>query len=119
MCILIFAPLFDHVLTPEQRAAFTDIALFWSWRNRDGDPTWKAGTWTPERVLADEPEMSRVDDAQVEIMGCISDAEALMIKSYNPDLTEEANFKRGLRFALQASEAGYVGDLMTFMEQKR
>ncbi|HGH4407761.1 TPA: DUF4123 domain-containing protein [Yersinia enterocolitica] len=112
----IFSPLYDHVLTPDQQAAFTDIALFWSWRNRDGAPTWKAGTWIPERVLADEPEMSRVNDAQVAMMGCISDAEALRKELPAPDMTREAHFARCMAIALQANEAGYLGSLLDFKE---
>lgn len=112
----IFAPLFDHVLTPEQQAAFTDITLFWSWRNRDRESTWKAGTWIPERVLADEPEMSRVDDAQVELMGCISDAETLSKERPATDMTREAHFVQCLALAIRANEAGYLGSLLDFKE---
>ncbi len=112
----IFAPLFEHVLTSEQRAAFTDIALFWSWRNRDGDPTWKAGTWIPERVLTDDPEMSRVDDAQVAMMGGISDAEALRKELPAPNMTREAHFAHCMALAIRANEADYLGSLLDFKE---
>lgn len=112
----IFAPLHDHVLTPDQQAAFTDVALFWSWRNRDGDPTWKAGTWIPERVLADEPEMMRVSDRQVEMMGCISDAEGLRKELSAPNMTRETHFAHCMAVAMRANEAGYLGSLLDFKE---
>lgn len=115
----VFPSLLSHVLTAEQQAAFTDIALFWSWRDRDGEIVWKFGTFIPDRELADEPEMSCVDDAQVDRMGCIGDAEKLMQRHYDPQLSNEDNFARNLEASLRASEQNYFGDLVAFMEQAR
>ncbi|EJL85953.1 DUF4123 domain-containing protein [Pantoea sp. GM01] len=115
----VFPSLLEHVLTPEQQAAFTDIALFWSWRDRDGELVWKTGTWHPERQLTDAPAMNRISDAQVELMGCISDAEALMLKISEPEISKEAKYARCLQIALQASEAGFLGDLLAFTEHSQ
>jgi hypothetical protein len=110
----VFPSLLTHVLTDEQQSAFMDIALFWSWRNRDGDITWKAGSFLPERRLADDPEMSRVDDAQVGLMGCIADAEALMNEKSVSNISRERHFADCLDIALRANSAGYFGTLRNF-----
>ena len=110
----VFSSLFTHVLTCEQRAAFTDIALFWSWRDRDGGVAWKAGSFSPERRLVDEPEMSRIDDAQVGLLGCISDAETLMKEKTVSEISQESYFARCLDIAIRANDAGYFGALRDF-----
>jgi hypothetical protein len=115
----VFPSLLEHVLTPEQQAALTDIALFWSWRDRDDEVVWKTGTWNPGRQLADAPEMHRMSDAQVELMGCISDAEALMLKTSEPCFSKEAKYARCLQIAMLASQAGYLGDLLAFTEHRQ
>lgn len=109
----IFPQLFAHILTQEQQASFTDIALFWGWRDRDGEPAWKTGTYSPERLLADEPEMNCINDAQVEMMGCVSDAEALMKELPATVISREAHFAHCMAIAIQASQTGYIGHLMT------
>ncbi|EAS1760821.1 DUF4123 domain-containing protein [Salmonella enterica] len=110
----VFSSLFTHVLTDEQQAAFTDIALFWGWRNRDDEQVWKAGSFSPDHRLTNKPEMFRVDDAQVGLMGCISDAEALMKEKSLSDITQESYFARCLNTAIQANEAKYFGALRDF-----
>lgn len=112
----VFPSLLEHVLTAEQQTVFTDIALFWSWRDRDGEAVWKTGTWTPYRQLADAPEMSRISDAQVEVMGCISDAEMLMKGQLALPLLQEAHFTDCMAIAMRASKAGYIGDLVDFRD---
>lgn len=108
--------LLEHVLTPEQQAAFTDIVLFWGWRDRDDEVVWKIGTWNPGRQLADAPEMSRISDAQVELMGCISDAEMLMKEQATLVPSREEHFAQCLEIAIKASRAGYIGDLLDYKE---
>lgn len=110
----VFPLLFTHVLTKEQQAAFTDLALYWSWRKRDGDSAWKAGSYSPERRLADEPEITQVDDAQVGLMGCISDAEALMKEKTISEINQDIYFSRCLDIAVRASDANYFGALRDF-----
>ncbi|MBA0037512.1 DUF4123 domain-containing protein [Pantoea sp. BIGb0393] len=112
----VFSSLLEHVQPPEQQATFTDIALFWSWRDRDGELVWKTGTWHPERQLTDAPAMNRISDAQVELMGCISDAEALMKERATTFGSREADFAHCFAIALKASREGYVGDLMDYKE---
>lgn len=112
----VFPSLLEHVLTPEQQAAFTDIALFWSWRDRDDEVVWKTGTWNPGRQLADAPEMHRMSDAQVELMGCISDAEMLMKEQATLVPSREEHFAQCLEIAIKASRAGYIGDLLDYKE---
>ncbi|MRT40500.1 DUF4123 domain-containing protein [Enterobacteriaceae bacterium RIT702] len=112
----VFPSLLEHVLTPEQQAAFTDIALFWSWRDRDDEVVWKTGTLNPGRQLADAPEMNSVSDAQVELMGCISDAEMLMKEKATLVLSREEHFAQCLAIAIRASRAGYIGDLLDYKE---
>lgn len=110
----VFPSLLTHVLTAEQQAAFTDIALFWGWRDRDGEIVWKSGSFLPTRTLADDPELSQVDDAQVGLMGCISDAETLMKEKSVSNISRENHFAHCLDIAFKANEAGYFGALQDF-----
>lgn len=110
----VFPSLFTHVLNNQQQAAFTDIALFWGWRDRDGEIVWKTGNFAPERRLADKPEMNRVDDGQVGLMGCISDAEALMKEKMIGNSSLENYFAHCLKTAVKANNAGYFGPLRDF-----
>lgn len=110
----IFLPLMQHVLTPEQQTAFTDIALFWSWRDRDGEIVWKTGTFSPANELSEAPEMNRVDDVQVELMGCLGDAENLMKQRTRSDISREAYFAQCLDMAFRTNDAGHIGTLRDF-----
>ncbi|KGT91275.1 hypothetical protein NG99_16845 [Erwinia typographi] len=115
----VFPSLLTHVLTAGQQAAFTDIALFWSWRDRDGEIVWKSGSFSPTRTLDDAPDLSRVDDAQVNLMGCISDAEALMKEKNVSNISQENHFAHCLDIAFKANYAGYLGELNTLMESQK
>ncbi|KJV47908.1 hypothetical protein VH86_13140 [Pantoea sp. BL1] len=77
---------------------------------------WKTGSWTPDRQLADAPEMSRISDAQVELMGCISDAEILMKEQATLVPSREEYFAQCLVIAIRASRAGYIGNLLDYKE---
>lgn len=110
----VFPLLFTHVLNNEQQATFTDIALFWSWLDRDGEINWKSGSFSPERRLTDNPEMNRVDDVQVGLMGCICDAEALMKEKAVIEISQESYFSHCLDIAIRANDAGYFGALRDF-----
>lgn len=110
----VFPLLFTHVLTNEQQATFTDIALFWSWLDRDGEINWKSGSFSLERRLTDNPEMNRVDDVQVGLMGCICDAEALMKEKAVSEVSQESYFAHCLDIAFRANDAKYFGALRDF-----
>ncbi|MBA8061367.1 DUF4123 domain-containing protein [Citrobacter freundii] len=112
----VFPSLFTHVLTDEQQKAFTDIALFWTWINRDGEIAWKVGSYLPERMLADKPDISRVDDTQVGFMGCISDAETLMREKAVSEISQEKYFLCCLDIAIRANDTAYFGALRDFEE---
>ena len=85
----IFPLLFSHVLHPEQQTAFSHLALLWGWVNRDQQIVWKAGTCAPGNMLPEKPEPLSVNDAQIEIMGCISDAELLAKELNSIAVTKE------------------------------
>ncbi|WP_047608867.1 DUF4123 domain-containing protein [Rahnella aquatilis] len=110
----IFPLLFSHVLTPEQQSAFSHLALLWSWQDRDQKIVWKAGAYAPGNMLADKPDSIYVTDAQIEILGCISDAELLAKELNDPSVTKEQNFKRCLNAVSDASTKNYFGDLTTY-----
>ena len=101
-------------MTNEQQATFTDIALFWIWLDRDGEINWKSGSFSPERRLTDNPEMNRVDDVQVGLMGCICDAEVLMKEKAVSELSQESYFAHCLDIAFRANDAKYFGALRDF-----
>ena len=67
-----------------------------------------------QRRLTDNPEMNRVDDVQVGLMGCICDAEALMKEKAVSELSQESYFSHCLDIAIRANDAGYFGALRDF-----
>ncbi|WP_431221849.1 DUF4123 domain-containing protein [Serratia sp. L9] len=69
-----FPLLLKSILSAQQRNYLLDIALLWSWRNRDGDSVWLPGSYIKGREL---PQNSRLtlDDRQFDLLGYISDIE--------------------------------------------
>ncbi|MDK1711589.1 DUF4123 domain-containing protein [Serratia marcescens] len=107
----IFPLLFSHVLTSEQQMVFSHLALLWSWLDRDQKIVWKAGTYAPGNRLPEKPEPLSVEDAQIELLGCITDAQNLMAQFERGSLTKEQHFSRCFELALDASRNGYFGEL--------
>lgn len=110
----IFPLLFSHVLTPEQQTAFSHLAHLWSWAGRDGQIVWKAGSYAPGNMLSEKPDPICVDDAQIEMLGCISDAELLAKELNDGSMTREQNFIQCLRAVSDASTKNYYGDLTAY-----
>ncbi len=110
----IFPLMFSHVLMAEQQAAFSHLAHLWSWIDRDERIVWKAGTYAPGNRLPEKPDPLSVEDAQIEMLGCISDAELLSRELNNGSATKEQNFIRCLGAVSDASEHNYYGDLTAY-----
>ncbi|CAM4003573.1 DUF4123 domain-containing protein [Rahnella bruchi] len=115
----IFPLLFSHVLTPEQQSAFSHLALLWSWQDRDQKIVWKAGTYAPGNMLLEKPEPLSVEDTQIELLGCITDAQNLMPQFERGSLAREQHFSRCFDVALDASRNGYFGELVNYPAARR
>lgn len=113
----VFPVLFSHVLSDEQQAAFTNIAFYWGWQDRDICQVWKQGNIGPGSGFMSDPTILRLTDQQIEIIGCISDAELLARNTIRNTLSREINFQCCFFSALSASQEGYWGDLSAYIQQ--
>jgi hypothetical protein len=113
----IFPELFSHVLSEEQQALFTRIAFYWGWLDRDGIQTWKQGSMGPNSTIIPEPTKLTLTDRQIEIIGCISDAETLARSLYREETSRETTFRHCFDAALAASREGFWGELGEYVQQ--
>lgn len=113
----IFPVLFSHVLSEEQQFAFTRIAFYWGWQDRDVSQVWKQGKLGPESQLLPAPEVINLNDEQIEIIGCLSDAEMLSREHQKAGVTPECNFQNFFKVALVASQQGFLGDLKDYIKE--
>lgn len=72
----IFPELLDSILTPEQRTPFLQLASFWSWLDRDGQPHWQDGECSAEPPP--KPLPVTLTDAQYEQISCLSETQQLL-----------------------------------------
>ncbi|RWR02600.1 hypothetical protein ED28_06975 [[Pantoea] beijingensis] len=114
----IFPLLFSHVLTQEQQMAFSHLALLWGWLDRDRHIVWKAGIYEPGNKLPEKPDPISVEDVQIEMLGCISDAQNLMPQFDRESMTKEQHFSRCFDIALDASRNGYLGELFSYAMER-
>lgn len=115
----VFPLLVTDVFNLEQKKRLTDIALFWSWMDRDKSPVWLAGSFNPEvNFVMSDFEIS-LDDNQFEIIACMSDAEniASSERFRNNAFSKEHNFSHYYRVAVRITEQGFLGDIADFIEQ--
>lgn len=113
----VFPILVSSVLTPEQRIGFLQLACYWGWLDRDGDTQWLPGTCLRETRTVAPSDVLVLDDPQADLLGCISDAQTLLRTGHYNTLatTQEGCFGYLYRWALQASDQGYVGDLKQYV----
>lgn len=111
----VFPVLLSHVLSVEQQAAFTGIAFYWGWLDRDLCQIWKQGSMGHDTGNLPEPIILKFNDPQIEIIGCISDAEILSREYQNNKLTTEGKFQYCFNIALEASRNGFLGELNTYL----
>lgn len=114
----IFPELIKDILTPEQRGDFTDLAYVWGYLNRDSEARWVIGSFTPEtedKVFS----VVLLDDNKIGRLGSISDAEELMDyqEFYDRGLSREENFSVLYRYALQALNSNYLGELSDYIRK--
>ncbi|MGB9094926.1 DUF4123 domain-containing protein [Erwinia sp.] len=102
----VFPELLEHVLTVTQQELFTRLAFFWGWLDRDLHYVWKRGTYSPQGAGMDRGEIIKLDDGQIERIGCISDAEMLARTMPNKGLSHEQKFGLCFSAALSASQEG-------------
>ncbi|MFF7710194.1 DUF4123 domain-containing protein [Pseudomonas sp. NPDC007930] len=111
----VFPELMGHILAPAQRECFLATAWYWSWLDRDGVGQWLRGNYAGERGPVGPP--MAISDEQLELIGCISEAEPLLALPGLQCLAEgaEQRFQRLYRYALQASRAGAFGPLEAYV----
>lgn len=113
----IFPALFSHVLSDEQQSAFNRLAYYWGWQDRDGCQIWKQGSIGPDSTMLPPPIILRLDDRQIEAIGCISDADMLARALSQNTLSREACFSRCFDAALAAGQEGFWGDLSEYVQR--
>lgn len=113
----VFPSLLSHALSEEQQAQFTRIAFFWGWLDRNSRQAWKAGSIGPDCRVLPKPEKLTLSDQQIEIIGCISDADMLSRKIDRADILPEEKFRKCFDAALAASREGYWGALDEYVQR--
>ncbi|KPC53779.1 DUF4123 domain-containing protein [Amantichitinum ursilacus] len=66
----------DDMLTPEQKTLFHGQTRMWAWLDRDGQPAWLAGQWSPMRRWPEQLPTLHLDSAQVDRFTAATEAEA-------------------------------------------
>ncbi|WP_226478236.1 DUF4123 domain-containing protein [Pseudomonas sp. MWU16-30323] len=108
--------LLASVLSPEQKALFLRVTLFWSWLDRDQQPVWQPGTYRSNQTLAETCPPIHLDDAQFDRLGSLSDAQSLLdvARARFSEFSHEQCFAWCYRLVLQASQENYFGDLKVY-----
>jgi hypothetical protein len=116
----VFPAFIDDILQPPQRETFLQIASYWSWLDRDGQPQWLPGTCTADAPPPDVPAPLALTDAQYEHFGCISSAQKLTAQPglLALGLSNEQRFNQLYAYACQASADGYCGELQPYVERE-
>jgi hypothetical protein len=113
----VFPALLSHVLSEEQQVAFTDIAFYWGWQDRDMCQIWKQGSIGSDSRTLPDPTILTFNDQQIENIGCISDAEMLARNIEKENISREKKFQRCFAASLAASHEGYFGELSDYIQQ--
>ena len=108
----VFPLLFSHVLEPDQQQILLAPAVFWSWLDRDGAPARLMGNGQPP----DRPEcfsLIELSDEQLDILGCVSDAELALDSlsiAFPLEWRAERRFHVCYEAMVESIEAGLLSD---------
>jgi hypothetical protein len=115
----IFPVLINAILTREQRAEFLQVARFWGWLDRDGQPQWLQGSHRKQQEGIQVSPFVEISDEQCARIGCIGDAQRLLKggKFDHLEGTKEQRFNLLYSLILQAGQENYFGDLNAYVRQ--
>lgn len=113
----IFPWMLSDILESEQRNTFLQVASYWSWIDRDGQPQWLQGICAADPQPLNVPEPVALTDAQYESFAWISDAQKLMAKGIIPSIamSKEQMFRKLYAWARRASEENYFGEFEKYL----
>ena len=113
----IFPLLMSSILTPQQRAEFRQLVFYWGWLDRDDQAQWLKGHSLGGQRAVEVAPFLELSDEQYELIGCISDAQELLVSDQFNQLCEcaEQRFSLLYSFVLQASRENYFGDLKAYV----
>lgn len=116
----IFPWMLRDILDDQQREFFLQVASFWSWLDRDGQPQWQQGTCNVDPVPLDVPEPIKLTDAQYERFGCISNAQRLMTERVFDvsGISKELLFSQMYGLARKFSDEGYLGGIKEYIKEQ-
>ncbi|KPC53773.1 DUF4123 domain-containing protein [Amantichitinum ursilacus] len=105
----------DDMLTSEQKTLFHGQTRMWAWLDRDGQPAWLAGQWSPMRRWPEQLPTLHLDRGQVDRFTSSTEAEAAtlaFIFQYGPQgHAREALFK-------QMRAACWQADVLNLLDQR-
>lgn len=112
----VFSILLNGVLGPAQRQRFLELAVCWSWLDRDLHSVCQAGTYQVGADLSEASGAIVLNDDQVDRLGFSSDAHGLLdiAQTAFPEYNREACFAQCQRLVLQARAEHYFGDLRAY-----
>jgi hypothetical protein len=107
----IFPLLMRDALEPEQQKRLLRPVISWGWLDRDGMPQRLAGLAEPPE-FADKQDPFELSDAQLETLGCASDANLALLAFDDvlPDCKSEQTFQRCYAAMLEATRIGLLVD---------
>lgn len=116
----IFPLLMSSILKHDQQAEFRQLAFYWGWLDRDGQGRWLKGESVSGKNTVEVSPFLELSDEQFELIGCISDAQALLsCGGFNQvGRNKEQHFSLLYSLALQASQENYFGDLSEYVRSR-
>ena len=116
----IFPVLMNSILTSEQRAEFLRVACFWGWLDRDDQSQWLQSNCLTKQSSIEVIPCVELSDEQCEMIGCISDAQKLLVRSEFDQLdnSQERRFEMLYTIVMQASRENYFGNIVEYARQR-
>ncbi len=115
----IFPVLMGSILSDEQRARYLQLVSYWGWLDRDHQTQWLTGTY-PAGQGNGLPAVQAINDEQYDLIGCIADAQKLLVSGKFSGLDESSEQRFALLYerVVQASRENYFGGLSEYVQQK-
>lgn len=112
----VFSNLLNGVLDLAQRQRFLELAVCWSWLDRDQQSVCQVGAYHFGIDLSEVSGPILLNDDQVDRLGFGSDAHGLLdiAQTAFPEYNREACFTQCQRLVLQARAEHYFGDLRAY-----
>jgi hypothetical protein len=113
----IFPVLINAILTREQRAEFLQVARFWGWLDRDGQPQWLQGTHRKQQEGIQVSPFVELSNEQCARIKCIGEAQQLLTGGEfdHLDGNREQCFALLYSILIETGRENYLGGLEKYV----